>query len=446
MTKVKVPEETVARPIRTTTATSITDSPISKSPAESLAASCQQQSPNTSPNIQVNTEQRNHHSKPAQLQSTQAAEVAQAAQIDNVDASEIPEGGHIGVHADSSSSSTVPGQWTIKIEEHHIKQEQDEAPDPGISIKNENPEPSQEDLMPTKESQVTPPTAELMAAYKGLFRTYCGQTPAIDKKDVNMALRQAEAIIKVAELYGSVSTIRPYLGNCLLQFGLNVYQAILQDPPRWLCLSLYLESVLIFKEAAVHIIGNLGYWPWSTVQLKDMPDDLVTFLNSKIEKLKRLIADVERTLFMTSIKVEGEDALLAPTDKRTINTWYVTQLWKQWFIHAVTQDEAPKPTGRADGAKYRAIAKGDDAYLPLETVTEHIRMFREPSRLTKWDKQTIEEDLKMFKIFAQKQVQELCVNNSMLSVADAGIEHLTCATIDGIDISWFTQEGIRVDD
>jgi hypothetical protein len=492
MTKVRIPEEP---PVMTSTAASTADRQIS----ETSPTISQQLSSNTMPNVRTDTKESNSNDP-----STASIPHSVQAALTNITAApETPTQCAIGsIQHDDSTALLMPGQSTIKIEEPRIKQEE-QAPSPDVPIKNEKLVLSQVDLMPSEENQVPtnevyitttqnqdtateehveasptpaatgehhsatdaeddglakatnptnredqamPPTAELMAAYKGLFRTYCGQTPAIDNKDINVALRQAEAIIKVAELYGSIPIVRPYLGNCLMQFDRDVYKAILRDPPRWLLLSLYLQSATIFKEAAVHIIGNLGHWPWSSVKLKDMPDDLVTFINKKTDRLKRLIADVERTLFTTSIDIKGEEAQLAPTDKRTINTWYVTQLWKQWFIRSVTQDEVPKPTGRTDGAKYRAIAKGIDAYLPLETVTDHIKAFRKPCPLTKVDKAVIEEDLKMIKTFAQTHVQELCVNNSMLSVEEAGIEHLTCAKVDDIDISWIKQGDSRIED
>lgn len=308
--------------------------------------------------------------------------------------------------------------------------------------------PVEKTQVTNQEDLATPPSAELMAAYKGLFRTYYGQTPVIDTKDISVALQQVETIIRVAELYGSIPSVRPYLGNCLIQFGRGLYEAILQDPPRWLQLSLYLGSRPIFKEATVHIIGNLGHWPWTTVQVKDLPVDLISLLQSKVDNLKRLVADIERTLFTTSINLEGEQALLAPTDKRSSNTWLVAHKWKDWFSRAVTKDEiVPNSTRRSDGAKYRLIAKGGDAYLTLETVINFMNTFRE--RLTKADKQGIEEDLKMIKTFAQKQVQPLCVHHSMLSVEDTDIEHLTCASVDIVDIpeiSWVKQDVPRLDD
>jgi hypothetical protein len=303
--------------------------------------------------------------------------------------------------------------------------------------------PPEENHVTNQECQVTSPKAELLAAYKGLFRTFYGNPPKIDSNDINVALPQVEAIIRIAELYGSIPIVRPYLGNCLMQFGRIAYAAILQDPPRWIQLSLYLESAPLFREAAVHIIGNLGNWPWPTVQPSDFPDDLVgldSLFQKKVDKLKGLMADVERTFFMSSINIEGEGGSLAPTGRGSINTWYVAQLWKEWFSRSVAKDEVSKRTRRSDGMKYRWIAKGGDAYLPLETVINHIKAFREPTRLTKADKQGIEEDLKMIKTYAQKYVGLLCFNKSMLSVEEAGIEHLTCVSVDNDEIPWTTKK------
>jgi hypothetical protein len=482
--------------IKTTTVPA--DSPAQSKVSENVAGSFQQTACNTSANVLSNSQQTNSNS-----------DLAQAAPTDSPATSKVLDITSAKVLNDHIIPLSVPGQPTIKIEEPQIKQEEDisssavigndnailrrgvsipekenqaapkevpitdctkenwvtnnrnqvttqenyavatETPvetKDGVITNNWDSEPAEENPAINEDEQARPPSAELLAAYKCLFRTYYGQTPAIDTKNINVALRQMEAVIRVAELYGSIPVVRPHLGNCLLQFGRDVHEAILKDPPRWLQLSLYLENGPIFKEAAVHIIGNLGYWPWSTVQVKDLPDDLITLLQKKVDNLKRLVGDVERTLFMISINVEGEEALLAPTNKKTINTWYVEQLWKQWFTRSVSQDEAPKSTGRADGAKYRAIAKGDDVYLPLETVMNHIKAFREPTRLTEVDKKGIEEDLKMIKAFAQKQVQLLCVNKSMLSIEETGIKHLTCASVDDFDISWVNQGGSRVED
>jgi hypothetical protein len=495
LTEVKNSKESLS--VKTTTVPSKADRPAQNKVSENVPGSFQQTTSNTSGNVLSNTQQTNSNS-----------DLAQAAPTDTPATSEILDITSAKVLNDHIMPLSVPGQPTIKIKEPQIKQEdisssvvigndnsilrrevsnpakEDQAASKEVPItdctrgngitNNRNQVTAQEnyavatetpvetkddiitnnrDSVPAEENpainedeQARRPNAELLAAYKCLFRTYYGQTPAIDTKNINVALQQMEAIIRVAELYGSIPVVRPHLGNCLLQFDRDVHEAILKDPPRWLRLSLYLENGPIFKEAVVHIIGNLGYWPWPTVQVKDLPDDLITLLQKKVDNLKRLIGDVERTLFLISINVEGEEALLAPTNKKTINTWYVEQLWKQWFTRSVSQDEAPKPTGRTDGAKYRAIAKGDDVYLPLETVMNHIKAFCEPTRLTGVDKQGIEEDLKMIKAFAQKQVQLLCVNKSMLSIEETGIKHLTCASVDDFDISWVNQGGSRVEE
>lgn len=297
--------------------------------------------------------------------------------------------------------------------------------------------------------QATPPKDEVLAAYKCFFRIFYGKPTSIDTNNINEALRQVEAVIRVAELYGSIPFVRAHLSNCLLQYGRDLYAAILKDPPRWLQLSLYLESAPIFKEAAVHIIGNLGHWPWATVQLKDFPEDFRGadgLFQRKVDELKILMADAEKNLFLISTHVEGEESLLAQMYKKTIITWYMVRLWKRWFSRAITNDEVPKGTKRRDGTKYRLIAKGGDAYLPLKLVINQIRVFREPIWLTEADKQGIEEDLKMIKAFAQKQVDRLCTNTSMISAEEAGIEHLTCISVDNDDIPWLKEEVSLVPD
>jgi hypothetical protein len=297
--------------------------------------------------------------------------------------------------------------------------------------------------MHTEEIRATGTNFELSSVYHNLFLIYYGKAPIIDTNDISVALQQAEALIRIAELYGSIPVVRPYLGYCLMQFGRDVYAAILRDPPRWFQLSLYLESAPIFKEAVIHIIGNYSYWPWSTVQLSDFPEDIKgpgSLFERKLAELKTLQDGVDRIFLTSAIKIGGEEIPLDPTDKKTINTWLVIQLWRDWFTRSITKTGLPTPTKCMDGTIYRLIAKGGDAYLPLETVFNTIKALREPNRMLKVDKQEIEEDLKLMKDFAQKEVRLLYVNNSMLAVDEAGIEHLTCTRVENDEIPWLQKD------
>jgi hypothetical protein len=308
--------------------------------------------------------------------------------------------------------------------------------------KSSNTEESQ---VATKENATTQPDAELLSAYNNLFLIYYGRAPIIDAKDISNALQQAEILIRVAELYGSNPVIRPYLGNCMMQFGRDVYTAILQDPPRWLQLSLYLESAPIFKEAIIHITGNLPLWPWPTVQLRDFPDDLKGpggFFERKLNYLEALQRDVDRKLTMSSIKINGEEAQLDTENKKTYNTWLVLQLWKNWFVGSISKDESPNPTTCNNGMVYRLISKGGNAYLPSESIVAQIKAIRDLSRMLKRDRQEIEEDLKLMKDFAQEEVCLLCVNNCMLGVEEAGIKHLTCTKVENNELPWVNDDGL----
>lgn len=171
------------------------------------------------------------------------------------------------------SDETVAGVKTEVTTEPIIKQEgEDQIHETAI----QKPRIQQKEAdMSTPDKQVTQgvnstkiDNQEVLAAYHNLFLIIYSRPPIIDTEDISNALRQAELLIKIAGLYGSIQTIRPYLNNCMSQYGRDMYTAILADPPRWLHLSLYLESAPIFKEAIIHIVGRYPFWPSSTVEVR----------------------------------------------------------------------------------------------------------------------------------------------------------------------------------
>lgn len=485
-------------PVERTKVTSVNQNPTSTDEVARVPSNIQLSTPATTPNVQPNIQIPTTDSGPttAPLQAPQSAQ-AGAVAPETLALDDVPTG-------PQSSTGNAPATESlpeVKAEEPEIKKEgepsnslttveseeseikKEEGSNSGEWMKNviifkgnsvavkdattnkenqvatkETPSTTEETQVSTKETpsttgethvatmeKATQPSGELLSAYHNLFLIYYGRAPIIDTKDIDTALQQAEILIRVAELYGSIPIVRPYLGNCMMQFGRDVYTAILQDPPRWLQLSLYLESAPIFKEAIIHIIGNLPNWPWSTVQLRDFPDDLKGsngFFERKLDYLESLQRDVDRKLTMSSIKINGEEAQLDPENKRTYNTWLVLQLWKNWFTRSISKDESSNPSVCGSGTVYRLISKGGDAYLPSETIVAQIKALRDLNRMVKGDKQEIEEDLKLMKDFAQKEVRLLCVNNSMLSVEEADIEHLTCTKVENDELPWVKNDGV----
>jgi hypothetical protein len=485
LTKIKTPEKTV--PVEGTKVTSVNQNPTSTDEVARVPSNIQLSTPratsNIQPNIQIPT--TDSGTTIAALQAPQSAQVGALA-TETLALDDVPTGPQSSIGNAPATESLPEVKAEVKAEEPEIKKEgepsnslttveseepeikKEEVSNSGERIKNvitfkgnsiaaKDATTNNENQVATKETpstteelhiameKATQLSGELLSAYRNLFLIYYGRAPIIDTKDIDTALQQAEILIRIAELYGSIPVVRPYLGNCMMQFGRDVYTAILQDPPRWLQLSLYLESAPIFKEAIIHIVGNLPNWPWSTVQLRDFPDDLKGskgLFESKLDYLEGLQRDVDRKLTMSSIKINGEEAQLDHENKRTYNTWLVLQLWKSWFTRSISKGGSPNSSVCSSGTVYRLISKGGDVYLPSETIVTQIKALRDLNRVVKGDKQEIEEDLKLMKDFAQKEVRLLCVNNSMLSVEEAGIEHLTCTMVENDELPWVKNDGV----
>ncbi|KAF8863812.1 hypothetical protein BDZ45DRAFT_583198, partial [Acephala macrosclerotiorum] len=102
----------------------------------------------------------------------------------------------------------------------------------------------------------TGPSEDLLEAYNNLFLTYYSQSPVIDASDIEVALKQTEQLVDVASIYGSLPIIRHHVNSCLFSFHRELYEAIARDPPRWVKLSILIESTPIFKEGIIHIVGT----------------------------------------------------------------------------------------------------------------------------------------------------------------------------------------------
>jgi hypothetical protein len=283
---------------------------------------------------------------------------------------------------------------------------------------------------------------EVHEAYNNLFLMYYNKTPNIDTNNVEKALRQAEILIQIAALYGSIPIVRPYLSNCMLQYGRDLYKAILKDPPRWLQVSGYLESAPIFKEAVVHIVGSYPHWPWKTVQQEELPEEVHEIIQTKLDNLQTLKTNIDRTLFTSSIRICGQEIRLSENDMATFDTWFMVQLWRDWFCRSLVEAKAARDRGNgrcADGNMYRAMWKGGDAYLPIATVQTTLSAFRGDG-FAIWNQRDVEEDLRIMKEFARKQVEPLCANNSMLVVEEEGIEYFTCTKVETDELPWLKQD------
>ncbi|KAH7360710.1 hypothetical protein BKA65DRAFT_577641 [Rhexocercosporidium sp. MPI-PUGE-AT-0058] len=284
------------------------------------------------------------------------------------------------------------------------------------------------------------PSAELLLAYNNLFLIYYGRHPVIDNQDIGVALQQTELLIEVARVYGSVLLIRPFVNSALMLFGRELYMAVMADPPRWIQLSVYLESAPIFQEALLHIVANHPYWPWPTLQLDELFDSVLDLIVQKTNVFVKLKEDVNRSLFSNVIR--GVEVFSRPMDKDSFDAWFVEQYWRDWFGKSMAKANKSSEDGQkcARGKVYRELYKGGETYLPTILVLDAVEACRSKDLSSKSKRQGVEEDLKTLKDFAQKEVKAVCANYSMLSVEDVGIDYLTCIKVEHNELPWVKSE------
>lgn len=256
---------------------------------------------------------------------------------------------------------------------------------------------------------------------------YYNRAPSISTTSISAALIQCEVIVSIATFYGSLHVVRPYLGNILSQFRHGLFAAIAEDPPRWLNLSVSLESASIFSEALIHFVGCWPhcYWPTSAATIAQGMTDLIT---QKAKRLSDLRRGVDQELLTNSLSTEGGEPVSLSASPES---WMVAQVFRDWL--ATKMHDARGTDMAHHGTVYRLMMKGGDVYLPLEVVSQALNGIRGKG-WGSWVK--VAEDLKALKDFATEAVKPLVRNCLMLDVEAAGIQYLTCVDVGVEDFPW----------
>lgn len=287
------------------------------------------------------------------------------------------------------------------------------------------------------------PPLVVCESYNNLFLLMNGFGAKLDYDNVDAARNQIEDIIKLATYYGCLKLIcRPSLGKHLVNFGYSLYKAIMLDAPRYLKLSIYLESVVIFKEAMVHAVGQFLDYPWKTYPAPEFPDHIFQLLALKNEEIHSLKVSADVELFTSSVDITGCSLTLVDS---SLQRWIVIHQWRDWISLAVKQNNESYPGTCTYGVIYRLIEKGGDAYLPAASVYHYIKGL-EQIGVRGWDMKGVEKDLNMMKDFGKGVVGKLCVNNSKLDIEEAGIKYLTCCEIEDDELPWMENGVLKATD
>jgi hypothetical protein len=273
-----------------------------------------------------------------------------------------------------------------------------------------------------------------LEAYNNLFLVLYSQGPQISTANIRIALGQCEALVRLAELYGCLNIVCVYICTILHQYRNQLYKAIAKDPPRWLLISIPIQSGPIFAEAAIHCIGCWPHWPWKT-SWGFIPSKALALIKLKALELYRLRADTERNLFLNTISLGTRSATLSGNNDHHFDTWMVISVFRNWLATAIQEcresDQEHLPT------YFHRMSKAGDAYLPLPTVELMLFKFN-GAGFGRWT--YLAEDLGLIKKFAEEEVRAITRNNLILKVEDAKINYLTCSNIQMDEYPWIEQE------
>ena len=285
------------------------------------------------------------------------------------------------------------------------------------------------------------PSIDYLDAYHNLFLVYYSRPPLINNQDIGIALKQSEHLIEVARLYGNIPMVRPYINNALMQFGRELYMAVTEDPPRWVLLAFYVESAPIFQECIIHMVANYPYWPWPTSEMEGPLTAVLYLVEKKLRSFETLKKSVNKALFSNEIRYA--EVFSRALTKDDFDTWFVVQYWRDWFTRSLAEANGASESGQKCvlGKVYRDLRRSGEAYLPTILVLDAVEACRSTDLHTRAKRQGVERDLKTLKDFAQKAVEPLCVNYSMLSVEDAGIDYLTCIKVEDHELPWVKSDG-----
>ena len=259
-------------------------------------------------------------------------------------------------------------------------------------------------------------------AYHHLFKMLQQIPPKLHPTDLSQVLSQCEKIVTLATFYGCLAIIRPYLGSILLQFHRELYIAISKDPPRWLNLSVALESAPVFSEALIHCAGRWGVslckWPTSTSILSPVVNKIV---ESKARRLASLRWEINMTLLVHGLQDDKQQPV---TPEGSWDRWLIVSRYRDWLAQKIY-------TSRREGKWhltdiYHCIFKGGEAYLPTEKTADELSL----------EVEEVQADLDALKKYASMAVARLVRNNLMVDVDAVGVEYFTCTEVNPADYPW----------
>lgn len=273
---------------------------------------------------------------------------------------------------------------------------------------------------------VGPNVLKFRDAFKSLFAAFYDEPLSISGDDILVALEQSEDLVKVATALSAVPAVRAQISNVLQEFRQKMYIAIKDNPPRWLNLSLVLESAPIFSEAVIHIVGCWPDWPWDTPK-QTLGPDVVHLIDRKGRSLETQRMHIDRRLMVNTINSGEGDQERSATLQEHPDAWLAAGVFRDWLVKELNSCPGPSEIGRL----YRKLQRGGEAYLPNTEVDQTVEWVG-----SNLDPESIIKNVQLLKKFASETVEKICENGLMIPPEALNLGYLTNVDVRPADYPW----------
>ncbi|KAI1618002.1 hypothetical protein EDD37DRAFT_251315 [Exophiala viscosa] len=269
-------------------------------------------------------------------------------------------------------------------------------------------------------------------AWEWLFGIFYNREPTFDDSGLASVLACVMALIEVSESIGALEHVCDIVDLALMRQDTVLWSAVMGDPNVWIELGRRVRSPAIYREAAIHLVGQ---WDVLSEDKKSrIGADIREILQRKADELAlakeaielRILGHYPQFMTRTASSKPGR-----PTYSADIYMWMCVSFFRQWFAQGISDDRTRRaPDGGLNF--YAALHEGGGAYLThmdFKTFHQFFPMSIKACHVLEANMGVLKEDIKQF-------VGDLMTERTHLKRAEHEIGWLTCAKIEKEDLPW----------
>ncbi|KAF2084858.1 hypothetical protein K490DRAFT_59181 [Saccharata proteae CBS 121410] len=269
--------------------------------------------------------------------------------------------------------------------------------------------------------------------FQAIFAVFYGKPFKVKTNELATLLPDAYNIIGLVEYLRVKQNILQPIELGFIDHGQTLYRSIANQSLQWLDLACRLRSIIVFKEAAINVIGQ---WNSLDQAAKASIDSKVRRMcQHKHEKLAAFKRNIEVQLASLRINIIEKERMGAPETRKhshKIIAWMAQECFISWFCRRLAEPEgAAGPDG--GWSLYKKLAKGGEAYIDNRYQEEFVH-------LTGKGRVVMIDYLDELKYEAKRVVKGLMLNKLQLDVHEDPVPYLTCVTIKAHHCPWVAAE------